>query len=221
MDSIIAAITLTWRKFFPKKKAPPAARQRVPEPKPVEPPPPEPPAPPEPPKPRQPKIHPVKPDNVEWLPSPCFKPRPGPRSIRMVVLHATEGSYESAIEWLRKPHRRNPSSAHYIIAKDGRVAKLVREQDVAWHAIGVNGWSLGVELETVDARDSQYTQVQLNIAMFICLGTCLKHGVQPMSIVGHDSIDPKRKTDPIEFPWPEFRWSLAYHIEEAKAEAGA
>lgn len=54
------------------------------------------------------------------------------------IIHGTLGSYEGAVEWLcTPPEKRNPvsySSAHYVIAKDGRCTQLVKNEDVAWHA---------------------------------------------------------------------------------------
>lgn len=54
------------------------------------------------------------------------------------IIHGTLGNYEGAIQWLcTPPEKRTPvsySSAHYVIAKDGRCTKLVEEKDVAWHA---------------------------------------------------------------------------------------
>lgn len=54
------------------------------------------------------------------------------------IIHGTLGKYEGAVEWLCTPPEKRPvisySSAHYVIAKDGRVSQLVDEKDVSWHA---------------------------------------------------------------------------------------
>lgn len=54
------------------------------------------------------------------------------------IIHGTLGSYEGAVNWLCTPPEKRPvisySSAHYVIAKDGRVASLIADTDVAWHA---------------------------------------------------------------------------------------
>lgn len=54
------------------------------------------------------------------------------------IVHGTLGKYEGAIEWLCTPPEKRPvvsySSAHYVIAKDGRVTQLVNDNDVSWHA---------------------------------------------------------------------------------------
>jgi N-acetyl-anhydromuramyl-L-alanine amidase AmpD len=54
------------------------------------------------------------------------------------VIHGTLGNYDGAVDWLYQPcANRNPvtySSAHYVIAKDGRMTQLVENSNVAWHA---------------------------------------------------------------------------------------
>lgn len=58
------------------------------------------------------------------------------------IMHGTLGNYEGAVDWLYQPcSTRNPvtySSAHYVIAKNGRCTQLVKNEDVAWHAGSVS-----------------------------------------------------------------------------------
>ena len=58
------------------------------------------------------------------------------------VLHGTLGGYEGAVDWLCTPPEKRPvlsySSAHYVIAKDGRITQLVADSDVSWHAGNVS-----------------------------------------------------------------------------------
>lgn len=69
--------------------------------------------------------------------SPNFTPSDGTPKIGFII-HGTLGNYEGAINWLcTPPNKRTPpsySSAHYVIAKDGRYEQLVDNKDVAWHA---------------------------------------------------------------------------------------
>lgn len=63
-----------------------------------------------------------------WLPSPNITS--GNQEIRAVVIHVTQGTYESAVGWLR--NRQSQASAHFVVAKDGRIAQLASIQDTAW-----------------------------------------------------------------------------------------
>src|SRR5512146_253489 len=47
--------------------------------------------------------------------------------VKAVVLHIAQGSYQGAIDWLSNPA--SDASAHFIIAKDGRIAQLVSVDD--------------------------------------------------------------------------------------------
>ncbi len=48
----------------------------------------------------------------------------------MIVCHITEGSYNSAVSWLCNPAAE--ASAHFVVAKDGRITQLVDLKDGAW-----------------------------------------------------------------------------------------
>lgn len=54
------------------------------------------------------------------------------------VIHGTLGNYDGAVNWLYEDcNKRSPvtySSAHYVIAKNGRCTQLVKNEDVSWHA---------------------------------------------------------------------------------------
>ena len=54
------------------------------------------------------------------------------------ILHGTLGKYEGSLDWLCTPPEKRPvlsySSAHYVVAKDGRYEQLVADSDVSWHA---------------------------------------------------------------------------------------
>lgn len=48
----------------------------------------------------------------------------------VIVLHVLEGYYDSGIDWLCNP--KSQVSVHFVIAKDGRCAKLVNLNKSAW-----------------------------------------------------------------------------------------
>lgn len=77
---------------------------------------------------------------ITQVKSPNFTP--GTRKKIGFIIHGTLGNYEGAVQWLCTPPESRPvvsySSAHYVIAKDGRVSQLVQEKDVAWHAGNVS-----------------------------------------------------------------------------------
>lgn len=109
-------------------------------------------------------------------------------------------------------------SAHYLIARDGTVVRLVDEDDRAWHAgqsrmpvdgrTGVNDFSIGIELvsshpdddPTVRTPEEAYTDAQYAALAWLLSEVCTR---QPIEwVVGHDEIAPGRRSD----PGPLFRW---------------
>lgn len=49
-----------------------------------------------------------------------------------IIIHKTEGSFKSCINWFADPNSR--VSAHYVIDLDGKTIQMVDENDTAWHA---------------------------------------------------------------------------------------
>lgn len=132
--------------------------------------------------------------------------------IDMVVIHQTGGgSFESNITWFNNPGAR--VSAHYLIGKDGKIAMLVPEDTVAWHAgesrwlgrSGVNRFSLGIEL--VGSPGSMYPESQLASLCGLLADIVARYPKVTIDrIVGHADVAPGRKVDPGSlFPWDKVR----------------
>jgi N-acetyl-anhydromuramyl-L-alanine amidase AmpD len=77
------------------------------------------------------------------------RPNFGPE-IRCIVIHDTEGSYMSAINWFRD--KRSGVSSHYVVrAADGEVTQMVDVKETAWQACNwyFNMHTIGIEHEGV------------------------------------------------------------------------
>ena len=71
--------------------------------------------------------------------------RPLTNPISRLVIHVAEGSWASTYTWFRNP--RAEASAHYVVSSTGRVAQMVPDRDIAWHAgnWAYNESSIGIE----------------------------------------------------------------------------
>src|SRR5690349_1473718 len=71
--------------------------------------------------------------------------RPLTNAITRLVIHVAEGSWASTYTWFRNP--RAEASAHYVVSSTGRVAQMVPDRDIAWHAgnWAYNERSVGIE----------------------------------------------------------------------------
>jgi hypothetical protein len=110
-------------------------------------------------------------------------------TIDSIVVHATEGHFVGSVRWLRNP--RSHGSAHFVVARDGRVAQLVSVTDVAWHA-GNNYWnrhSIGIEHESFTFRGG-FTPAEYRASAQLVAYLAHRYGitVDRKHIIGHDEV---------------------------------
>jgi len=143
-------------------------------------------------------------------PSPNFNDRQLP--IAMVVLHYTGmQSGAAAIDWLANPE--SGVSAHYVVAEDGTVLRMVDEAKRAWHAgrswwrgiADVNSASIGIEIVNPGHEFGYvpFPAAQMDAVHQLVADIVARHAIRPANVVGHSCIAPTRKADPGElFDWP-------------------
>ena len=147
-------------------------------------------------------------DMIE-TPSPNFDERTLP--ISMIVLHYT-GMQDaaSAIERLSDPEAK--VSAHYLIAEDGQIVRMVNEDKRAWHAgrshwrkiDNVNSASIGIEIVNPGHEFGYrpFPVAQIDALIPLMQAITLRYKITRGNVVGHSDIAPARKDDPGElFPW--------------------
>jgi len=150
-------------------------------------------------------------DQTIDAPSPNFDERD--QAISMVVLHYTGmADAASALARLRDPEAR--VSAHYLIAEDGQVLRLVAEDKRAWHAgrswwrgvEAVNGCSIGIEIVNPGHEFGYrpFTEEQMDALIPLLAGIVARYSIPPANVVGHSDVAPSRKQDPGEL----FDWAL-------------
>lgn len=140
---------------------------------------------------------------VEVRPSPNF----GDRRPNFIILHHTTN--DTAAEALATLTRISSQvSAHYLIARDGRILYLVDERLRAWHAgdgywggnRDINSVSLGIELDN-NGREP-FAEPQLTALLALLDDLRARWGIPAANVLGHGDIAPGRKVDPSAwFPW--------------------
>ena len=149
--------------------------------------------------------------NVIDLASPNHAPRPADAAIDVLVLHYTELPLKESLDILCDGAREHRVSAHYVLAEDGTLYRLVPEDRVAWHAgrshwrgrEALNATSIGVEIVNLHGDRHDYPAAQIAALIELCHGILARHpAIVPRNVVGHSDIAPKRKIDPgLRFPW--------------------
>jgi N-acetylmuramoyl-L-alanine amidase len=147
---------------------------------------------------------------VDW-PSPNSAARPDGTVVDSLVLHYTELPLEQSLAVLSDAAREARVSAHYVLAEDGTVYRLVPEERSAWHAgrsswrgrAALNGSSIGVEVVNLHGDRHDYPPRQVAALIELCRDILARHAaIVPRNVVGHSDIAPTRKIDPgLRFPW--------------------
>ncbi|MEU1338618.1 peptidoglycan recognition family protein [Streptomyces sp. NPDC005827] len=143
--------------------------------------------------------------------------RPVSQSIKFIVIHDTEGSWDTTIKLVQDP---TYVSWNYTIrSTDGLIAQHVKAKDVAWHAGNwyINAKSIGIEHEGfLAAPDAWYTEAMYRSSARLVKYLSEKYGIplDRQHILGHDTVPgpvtssiPGMHTDPGPF------WDWRHYFE--------
>lgn len=133
-------------------------------------------------------------------PSPNHGDRKG-AAPSLVVLHYTAmATVEAAVARLRDPLAE--VSAHWVVAEDGRLWRLVPEARRAWHA-GAGGWggcadvnSASIGIELANPGDRPFPLPQMCALEALLSDVLARWSIPPSGVIGHACMAPERKQDP-------------------------
>ncbi|XUM05105.1 N-acetylmuramoyl-L-alanine amidase [Streptomyces venezuelae ATCC 10712] len=124
--------------------------------------------------------------------------RPDDYAVDRVVIHVVQGSYASALRVFKDPS--HGAAAHYVVRKDGHVAQMIRELDVAFHAGNrdMNERSVGIEHEGFVDRPQDFTTAMYEGSARLTADICARYGipVDREHIIGHVEVEGTDHTDP-------------------------
>lgn len=147
----------------------------------------------------------------DW-PSPNHDARPPGTPIDILLLHYT-GMPTGEAALARLTDAEAKVSAHYLVAEDGSVFRLVAEARRAWHA-GVSSWagdndinarSVGIEIVNPGHEFGYRAFPEAQMAALLALAQDIvkRHAIAAERVLGHSDVAPARKEDPGElFDWP-------------------
>ncbi|WP_369213718.1 N-acetylmuramoyl-L-alanine amidase [Streptomyces flavofungini] len=139
---------------------------------------------------------------VQWIAASDYNwrraDRPDDYAIDRVVIHVVQGGYDTALRVFKDPG--HGAAAHYVVRKDGHIAQMIRELDVAFHA-GNRGWnerSIGIEHEGFVDDRSSFTDEMYEASARLTAGICERYDfpVDRKHIVGHVEVPGTDHTDP-------------------------
>ncbi|MFI7318422.1 N-acetylmuramoyl-L-alanine amidase [Streptomyces venezuelae] len=139
---------------------------------------------------------------VQWIAASDYNwrraDRPDDYEIDRVVIHVVQGGYQTALRVFKDPG--HGAAAHYVVRKDGHIAQMIRELDVAFHA-GNRSWnerSIGIEHEGFVDKESSFTGPMYAASARLTAGICRRYDipVDREHIVGHVEVPGTDHTDP-------------------------
>ncbi|MDO0936801.1 peptidoglycan recognition family protein [Streptomyces sp. DG2A-72] len=124
--------------------------------------------------------------------------RPDDYGVDMVIIHVTQGSFDSAVKVFQDAG--HGAAAHYIVRKDGHIAQMIRELDVAFHAGNrdYNERSVGIEHEGFVDKPEDFTDEMYEASARLTARICARYGipVDRQHIIGHVEVPGTDHTDP-------------------------
>src|SRR5699024_9184442 len=144
--------------------------------------------------------------------------------IRYIVIHDTEGSFESAINWFQD---QSYASANYVIrSSDGKTVEMVNPEDAAWQAGNwyFNAHSLGIEHEGYAAEGATWYSEQMYQSSAELVTYLAERYDVPLDrehIFGHDNVPgltPDAQTTMHWDPGPYWDWAHYFDLLGAEEE---
>ena len=155
---------------------------------------------------------------TQWVPSPNWGQRDLGDRIDTVVLHSTGINTLEGTEHAFCDDKDSRISAHYVVDRDGTTVQMVDERCSAWHAgaselegrRGVNDFSIGIELVSLNDGQEPYPEAQYEAVVRIIKDLRKRWAVPPNHIVSEAAIarPPGRKTDPVGFDFDKLKAML-------------
>lgn len=138
-----------------------------------------------------------------WYPASSYNysvaSRPSSNPINKIIIHVTQGSWSSAINWFQNSSAQ--VSAHYTVrSSDGFVGQSVHEKDIAWHAGNwpYNQTSIGIEHEGYVSDPKWFTNAMYHSSAKLSAYLCNKYKIpiDRSHIIGHNEVPYATHTDP-------------------------
>ena len=160
---------------------------------------------------------------IDWIPAARSNYDTGrSMAITAIVIHETDGSYLSALNWFKNP--RSHVSSHYLVrAWGGGITQFVAESDTAFHARAANPWTIGIEHEYNPRQAIWHTDAQYRSSALLVCAIAKRYGIpiDRKHIVGHNELPGTDHSD----PGPTWNWnyymSLVRGCSVDRAQAAA
>lgn len=139
----------------------------------------------------------------------------GDGDVSFVIIHDVEGTYEGCIAWFQNPSAH--VSAHYVVADEGDITQMVREEDIGWHAgnWSYNQASVGIEHEGYAADPSSYPETMYVASAALTRYLTARYSIPRTRdyVIAHAQVPGTTHTD----PGPYWDWDHYMELVDAAA----
>jgi len=145
-------------------------------------------------------------------------------NINSIIIHSTFNALDKDsfdVAKIIDIYKRYRVSPHYLIGRDGKIYRLVNEQDIAFHAgksklpngqTDVNACSIGIEI--INSYTEPPTEKQYNSLFLLTKMLIGRYKIK--FILGHADIAPGRKIDPYVFNWKLYSHFIKHELKADK-----
>ena len=119
-------------------------------------------------------------------------------AINRIVLHNTEGRWTTFKSAWQSCGR--IGAAHFVVLRSGQILRTIPERHIAYHAIGANRDSIGVEIESGPGFEGM-TSAQEASVVALAKSLQTKYGVSKSGVTMHRLAAPGT-TDCAKYIWP-------------------
>jgi len=139
----------------------------------------------------------------EWVGTVNFNLR---KPNFVIIHHTAQDSVQQTLKTFTL--KKSNVSAHYVIARDGKVIHMLNDYLRAWHAgngswgknTDINSCSIGIELD--NNGNEPFSDTQINTLLALLTKLKKDYNIPTQNFIGHSDIAPTRKIDPSKyFPW--------------------
>jgi N-acetyl-anhydromuramyl-L-alanine amidase AmpD len=187
-------------------------------------------------------------DNIPFIKARYYTKHYSPRQIELIIIHVTQnqerpGTAKALAQWATQPMPPKKEVSWHFIADSMDLIQGVDENDEAWHAGRVNGYTIGIEHvgmsdQTIEQWNDDFSTSELLRTAKLCATLCMRHNLSVQrpsldairnrtarGIVGHWDITKAFEiygghTDPgFNFPWDNYLQNIQHNYNNLKTNS--
>lgn len=137
---------------------------------------------------------------IQFIPARYYTKHVVPRQVDLIVIHVTQnkelpGIAKGLADWISKPMAPGKQVSWGYLVDSAGIIQSVKDNDIAWHAGRVNGYSIGIEhvgmsQQTAEEWADAFSSAELDWSAKLVSKLCLCYNI-PVQHVANEDIASK------------------------------